>query len=58
MDKETLDKLGEMFFTTKDNGTGIGVGLCKEIIKQHNGTITYSSSLGSGTEVKIEMKKM
>ncbi len=58
MDKETLDKLGEMFFTTKDNGTGIGVGLCKEIIKQHNGTITYSSSLGSGTEVKIELKKM
>ena len=58
MDKETLNRLGEMFFTTKDNGTGIGVSLCKEIIKQHEGEIVYESVLNHGTKATIRLIKL
>ncbi len=50
---ENLQKISEPFFTTKKNGTGLGVSLAKEVINCHNGTITYKSKLGEGTKVEI-----
>ena len=58
MDKETLEKLGQIFNTTKENGTGIGVALSKEIIKLHDGNIKYESELHKGTKVCINLPKM
>jgi len=55
MDKETLDKITEMFYSTKSNGTGIGVALSNEIIKAHNGELIYSSELNKGTKVTIRL---
>lgn len=52
MNKETLNKIGEPFYTTKQKGTGLGVKLSKEIIELHKGTIKYSSILNTGTIVK------
>ncbi len=43
MDSKTLKRISEMFYTTKEKGTGLGVALSKEIIKQHDGNITYTS---------------
>ena len=43
MDKETLEKIAKIFYTTKQNGTGLGVALSKEIIEQHHGTLHYDS---------------
>lgn len=57
MDKETLEKCGETFFTTKPHGTGLGVGLSKEIIKLHNGKIEYESKKNIGTKVTITLQK-
>ncbi len=59
MDHETLDKLYTPFYTTKKNGTGLGVCLSKEIIEKHNGSIRYSSKEGKGTKViiKLPLKK-
>lgn len=57
MSDETLNKTGELFYTTKVRGTGLGVCLSKEIIKQHNGTIKYESELGKGTKVMILLSK-
>lgn len=37
------------FFTTKQNGTGIGLTLTKEIIEEANGKIDCESEIGSGT---------
>ena len=54
MDKDTLDHISEMFFTTKVRGSGLGVALSKEIIKAHNGSIKYNSTLGKGTKVTIK----
>lgn len=55
MDKNTLQKIGTAFYTTKDKGTGLGVKLSMEIIELHNGKIKYSSKLNEGTIVRIEL---
>lgn len=51
--KDILAKIEEPFFTTKTNGTGLGVSLSREIIKAHEGTIVYDSTPFVGTKVKI-----
>ena len=55
MDDETLSRVSEPFYTTKKNGTGLGVLLSMEIIKAHNGTLCYESSIGKGTTVVITL---
>lgn len=55
MDKNTLDRITEIFYTTKANGNGLGVILSKEIIEMHNGTITYKSQKDKGTTVTITL---
>ena len=55
MSKESLDKISEPFFSTKENGTGLGVALSKEIIELHGGSVRYKSSLGKGTTVIISL---
>ena len=51
--KEDLKKIKEPFYTTKKDGTGLGVTLSYEIIKAHNGSITYNSVYHKGTKVEI-----
>jgi len=55
MSKETLSKIGEIFYTTKAKGTGIGVALSKQIIKAHNGNIIYESKQNEGTTITIKL---
>ena len=51
--EEDLKRIKEPFFTTKKNGTGLGVSLSDEIIKAHNGKLLYHSNIKVGTEVEI-----
>ena len=55
MDEYTLSKIKELFFTTKKNGSGLGVSLSNEIIKAHNGSIDYTSKLSKGTKVVVKL---
>lgn len=55
MSDEELSKLKEMFYTTKSNGTGLGVALSNEIIKAHHGELTYISELNKGTKAIIRL---
>ena len=55
MDEETLNRVKEMFFTTKVRGSGLGVSLSNEIIKLHCGSIDYFSRLGYGTKVVVKL---
>jgi len=51
--KEDLEKIKEPFYTTKKNGTGLGITLSLEIIEAHNGKIIYTSEYGSWTKVEV-----
>ena len=53
--KENLKKISQPFFTTKQNGTGLGVLLSKEIITAHNGKLEYKSKEKEGTTVTITL---
>ncbi|MBA3456240.1 MAG: HAMP domain-containing histidine kinase [Deltaproteobacteria bacterium] len=50
---EDLERLGTSFFTTRPNGTGLGVVLAQSVITQHGGTLVYKSTVGHGTTATI-----
>lgn len=49
----TLDNIFVPFFTTKKDGSGIGLSLSKQIMRAHKGNIKVSSSIGSGTSFQL-----
>ncbi|MFB6736682.1 ATP-binding protein, partial [Bacillus toyonensis] len=53
-----LEKIGKAFYTTKENGTGLGLMITYKIIKEHQGSITIQSSMGVGTKVEIYLPTM
>ncbi|WP_175478102.1 MULTISPECIES: ATP-binding protein [unclassified Bacillus (in: firmicutes)] len=53
--KEELKRIGEPFFTTKDDGNGLGLMISKLLIKDHGGDLSIDSILGEGTEMKIRL---
>lgn len=50
IDPEALEKIFIPFFTTKKTGSGIGLSLSRQIMRQHQGTLTVKSTPGQGTE--------
>ncbi|MCX8031166.1 MAG: Cache 3/Cache 2 fusion domain-containing protein [Thermodesulfovibrionales bacterium] len=52
---EDLDRIFEPFFTTKTKGTGLGLAVTKQIIKQHLGDISVESAVGVGTKFTISL---
>lgn len=55
MNKETIDKIETLFFTTKQGGTGLGLSVCYEIVKSHGGSIEVESEEGKGTTFTINI---
>lgn len=49
IEKELLGKIFIPFFTTKKNGTGIGLSLSRQVMVLHHGTINVQSTPGKGT---------
>lgn len=50
---EAKEKLGTPFFTTKENGVGLGLAVCYRIIQRHNATMQIESEPGEGTNFVI-----
>ncbi|QDU44439.1 Sensor protein FixL [Symmachiella dynata] len=47
----------EPFYTTKSNGMGIGLGLCRSIIEQHFGNMTLESEKGAGAKIGFSLPR-
>ncbi len=52
---ENLEKIWDPFFTTKDMGTGLGLGIVKNIIESHGGSIQIVNRPVRGARVTIEL---
>lgn len=46
---EKLEKIGQPFYTTKERGNGLGLMVCYQIVREHNGDISIESKPGEGT---------
>jgi PAS domain S-box-containing protein len=55
IDEKVLQKIYDPFFTTKENGTGLGVSACYGILKAHGGDLHYSSIPGQGTTATVTL---
>ncbi len=53
VEADHLDKILDPFFTTREEGTGLGLPICFQIIEAHHGELRIDSELGVGTIVTI-----
>jgi two-component system NtrC family sensor kinase len=51
--EENLPRVQEPFFTTKANGNGLGLSICRSVIWEVDGTLTIHSEPGRGTRVDV-----
>lgn len=54
IDQEALERIFIPFFTTKKNGSGIGLSLSRQIMRQHKGTLTATSNAQIGTNFMLK----
>jgi len=52
---ELMDKIFSPFFTTKKEGSGIGLSLSRQIIRKHGGPLAASSREGKGSQFRISL---
>jgi len=52
---EQLEKIFNLYYTTKSDGNGMGLAITQQIVSQHKGTIEVQSELGKGTESSIRI---
>jgi two-component system, cell cycle sensor histidine kinase and response regulator CckA len=53
MDEETLQRIFEPFFSTKQKATGLGLSIAHSIVRQHDGWIDVDSEIGRGSTFRV-----
>jgi two-component system NtrC family sensor kinase len=57
MSAETIEKIFDLFFSTKDQETGLGLAIVFSIIQKHHGSIGVRSKIGERSVFTIELPK-
>jgi signal transduction histidine kinase len=55
MAADVVARLGEPFFTTKERGSGLGLGISRRVVDEHGGRLDIRSTPGEGTEVVVTL---
>lgn len=64
IEKEHLERITEPFYmvdqvrTTKNNGLGLGLSICKKIVHLHQGILSIESEVGKGTTIRINFPSL
>jgi PAS domain S-box-containing protein len=53
--KEQLEKIFNLYFTTKTNGNGMGLAITQQIISQHQGSIQVQSEVSKGSTFSVSL---
>ena len=54
---EHLARIFDLYFTTKEHGSGIGLSLVFRTIQMHNGEIEVQSAPGRGTTFRVQLRQ-
>ena len=57
IDKELLTRIFDPYFTTKNEGTGLGLSNVRKILEAHGGSIEVTSERGTGTVFSLYLPK-
>jgi PAS domain S-box-containing protein len=52
---ENLERIFKMYYTTKTDGTGIGLPLVRRVVELHHGSVEFLSTVGRGTTVIVRL---
>jgi signal transduction histidine kinase len=55
MDRSTLQRATEAFFTTRPTGTGLGLAVVRDVVESHHGRAVFTSRPGRGTTVRVRL---
>jgi len=55
MSPEVLERAFELYYTTKSEGSGIGLSMVFRIMQLHGGSIDVESTTGTGTRVRLRL---
>jgi PAS domain S-box-containing protein len=55
IDSKNLDRIFDAFFTTKPNGMGMGLAICRSIVEAHGGSLTVSPGVPHGSVFRIAL---
>ena len=53
--EKDLERIGELFYTTKKEGSGVGIFMCKRIVEQNGGKFKIAHNKPKGTKVTVEL---
>lgn len=57
MPPEVQQRVFDLYFSTKDDGAGVGLAISKNIMQMHDGRISFQSAPGKGTIFTLDFPK-